>query len=196
MPFFVWNVLWSQIVSVCVCVYIWIGHTSRMCAWNQGRDFHGNASSFLSINSPILKCPPLLLWDFNSPCCVASTDGQTGWKGFLNSDPPPSRWRVSCFNRRSPRRGRRCVWTRGTCRSRWTPPVTAPSSSSRSPSTTPSTTAALWGPGLPRVRLEEVVLSIVVSREGCDCWEFRIFKSFNTALANVLEPQKMNSYDP
>lgn len=52
------------------------------------------------------------------------------------------RWRGSCFRRPWQRRERQCGWTSAMCLSRWTLPVTAPSSSSPWPSTTSLTRAA------------------------------------------------------
>lgn len=69
---------------------------------------------------------------------------------FIDSILAP-RWRGSYFRRPWQRRARRCDWTSGTYLSRWTRPVTAPSSSSPSPSTTSLMTTAPSEPGLRKV---------------------------------------------
>lgn len=61
------------------------------------------------------------------------------------------RWRGSCFRRPWQRRARRCGWTSAMCLSRWTHPVTAPSSSSPWLSTTSLMTTAPSGPGQLKV---------------------------------------------
>lgn len=93
---------------------------------------------------------PEAFWLQEASCSLLAT--------FTDSILAP-RWRGSCFRRPWQRRERLCGWTSATCRSRWTRPATAPSSSSLSPSTTSSMTPAPSETGQQKVSCQPGAVS-------------------------------------